>query len=128
MRIISILTALFVLSGLYFLVFERAAVKAISNGAPLSTLIVGVTNVDGALNKRAEPKIETEKAQTSSPTQVIRVVALQSVQQEIDSAVILGGQTEAAREVQVRAETSGQVVSEPIRKGALVKENQIYVS
>ena len=125
MRIISILTALFVLSGLYFLVFERAAVKAISNGAPLSTLIVSVANVDGTLNQKAEPKIETKNTQKGSAAQVIRVVALQSVQQKINSTVILRGQTEAAREVQVRAETAGKVVSEPLRKGALVEENQI---
>ena len=39
--------------------------------------------------------------------------------------MILRGQTEAARQVQVRAETTGQVISEPLRRGTSVKKNQI---
>ena len=38
MRLLSLVTAALVLSGLYALVFEREAVRAISQGAPLSTL------------------------------------------------------------------------------------------
>ena len=37
----------------------------------------------------------------------------------------LGGETEAARFVEVRSETFGQVVSEPLRKGSFVKKNDI---
>ena len=49
---------------------------------------------------------------------------MKSTAQEIDSAVILRGQTEAAREVEVRAETSGQIISDPLRKGNFVQEDQ----
>jgi membrane fusion protein, multidrug efflux system len=35
------------------------------------------------------------------------------------------GETQAAREVEMRAETSGQVVSVPLRKGASVEEGQL---
>ena len=38
---------------------------------------------------------------------------------------VLRGETEAARFVEVRSETFGQVVSEPLRKGSFVKKNDI---
>ena len=40
--------------------------------------------------------------------------------QQVDSAVILRGETQAARQVDVRAETSAVVTSEPLRKGAQI--------
>ena len=119
------LTTLLVLSGLYFLVFERAAVKAVSNGAPLSALFISVTDIGGSTIEEAEPKIEIKNFHANSAIRGIGVVALKSVEQQIDSAVILRGQTEAAREVHVRAETSGQVISEPLRKGTFVKKYQV---
>jgi multidrug efflux system membrane fusion protein len=51
---------------------------------------------------------------------VVSVVAMTSTAQTIDSAVILRGRTEAARQVDVRSETTGQVISDPLRKGAFV--------
>lgn len=125
MRIISILTALLVLSGIYFLIFERDAVRAVSNGAPLSTLLVGVSEPDSAGNQDTAFEVDWTNGETNSLPKAVKVVALKSIAQEIDSAVILRGQTEAAREVQVRAETSGQVISEPLRKGSFVEKDQI---
>ena len=54
----------------------------------------------------------------------IAVVARQSVAAIVDNAVLLRGRTEASRMVEVRAETSGQVVSEPIPAGTMVTEGQ----
>ena len=51
-------------------------------------------------------------------------MALRSVAREIDSAVILRGQTEAARQVDVQAETSGIVISDPLPRGAFVTAGQ----
>ena len=45
---------------------------------------------------------------------------MKSTAREIDSAVVLRGQTEAARSVVLRSETSGQVISQPLRKGHVV--------
>ena len=42
MRIISFLTAILVTAFLYLLVFERDALRAVSQGAPLSTLVSAV--------------------------------------------------------------------------------------
>ena len=52
-------------------------------------------------------------------------MAIDSVAREVDSAVVTRGRTEAARQVIVRAETSGQVISEPLRKGAFVEAGQM---
>ena len=134
MRIISFLTAILVTAFLYLLVFERDALGAVSRGAPLSTLVSAVLGNEPAVldeQKATEPSPEIAQAQTASvedsqaQANLIKVVAIKSKAQEVDSAVILRGQTEAARQVQVRAETSGQVISEPLRKGSLINPNQI---
>lgn len=54
----------------------------------------------------------------------IRVVARHSKAQMVDSAVVLRGETEALRQVNVLAETSSTVVSDPLRKGAYVEAGQ----
>ncbi|RMH39168.1 MAG: efflux RND transporter periplasmic adaptor subunit, partial [Alphaproteobacteria bacterium] len=50
------------------------------------------------------------------------VVAMHSTAAEIDAGLVLRGRTEAVRVVEVRAETSGRVISKPLRKGAFVRE------
>lgn len=69
----------------------------------------------------------TTVSKTSEPAKakLVRVVTIQSTARVIDSAVILRGQTEAARSVKLSAETSGRVVSDPIRKGASVQKDQL---
>ena len=52
----------------------------------------------------------------------IGVVVLKSTAREIDDALVLRGQTQAARQVEVRAETSARIVSEPLPKGSFVEE------
>lgn len=110
MRIIPIITAVLVLAGLYFVVFERDR-------------LLEFAQTSGAQDT---PMEETEAAAEDTTTQadgsVVGVVAMHSVAQTIDSAVVLRGRTEAARQVTVAAETSGLVISEPLRKGASVNE------
>ena len=134
MRIISFLTAILVTAFLYLLVFERDALRAVSQGAPLSTLVSAVLgNAPAVVEQQDVTKPSSENAQKEeaateddpASAELIKVVAVKSKAQEIDSAVVLRGQTEAARQVQVRAETSGQVISEPLRKGSLINPNQI---
>ncbi|WP_143529955.1 biotin/lipoyl-binding protein, partial [Salibaculum halophilum] len=100
MRLMPILTAALVSVSLYFLIFERETVLAIAQ-------------VDTA-EDTGDPAAETGPDPVS-------VVVETSQAQPVDSAVVLRGRTEAARQVTVAAETSGQVVSEPIRKGAFVE-------
>lgn len=50
----------------------------------------------------------------------VHVVALRSEARDFSERLTLRGRTEADRRVDVRSEVSGRVVSEPIRKGAVV--------
>ena len=128
MRFLSFITAALVLSGLYALVFEREAVRAISQGASLSTLFTDA-NAEASGNKENQyddqiSATERDDIAQSEGNDAVKVKAIKSTARKINSAVVLRGQTQAARQVEVRAETSGQVVSEPLRKGAFVKKGQ----
>lgn len=106
MRIIPFLTAMLVMAVLYLLIFERDAVLAFAQSGT---------------------EVVAEEAGTDAELEALKVavVVQQSEASMIDSAVILRGRTEAARQVEVRAETSGLVVSEPIRRGAEVAAGDI---
>lgn len=104
MRLMPILTAAIVSAVLYLLVLERDALLAFAQ----------VATGTGDL---AEDPVEEER--------FVRVVAMTTTAQSVDSAVVLRGRTEAARQVVVQAETSGQVVSDPLRKGAFVEEGDL---
>ena len=108
MRIVPIVTAIVVTLGLYALVFERDALFAFARGE----------SEDAA----STPDVaDTSSATPDEPeTPEIGVVVLRSIAEQIDSAVILRGQTAAVRQVDVRAETSATVISEPLRKGSFV--------
>ena len=115
MRIIPILTAIIVTVALYFAVMERDKLVAFATGAPANG------NATDAGAAAAAPAPEA-----SAPARpLVRVFARHSKAQVIDSAVVLRGETQAARSVELRAETAGQVVSEPLRKGSFVQEGQV---
>lgn len=113
MRLIPVLTALCVSAFLYFLVVERDRLAAFAgNGAPEATL-------EETTEAATEPQTVS-----SDQTSAIRVVAIKSEARTIDSAVVLRGETEADRQVEVRAETSGLVISDPLRRGTHVTAGQ----
>jgi multidrug efflux system membrane fusion protein len=107
MRIFSILTALVVVFSLYMLVIERDTLRAFAQADATAE------DTAGDDEERAELR------------DAVSVVALSSTATEIDRAVLLRGQTEAARQVDVRAETSGVVISDPLRKGAFVEAGDV---
>jgi multidrug efflux system membrane fusion protein len=111
MRPISILLAALVVAALYLLVFQREAVVAFASGEP-------------AAEVAQEPIADANSGEDDAAAR-IGVVALRSRASEIDRAVIVRGETEATREVDVRAETSGQIVSAPLRRGSSVEEGQL---
>ncbi|MEP2891352.1 efflux RND transporter periplasmic adaptor subunit [Tateyamaria sp.] len=115
MRILSILLAIVVAVALYLWVIERDATLAFiaENFSPEAP--TEETAQDAALPQDTP---EDDNA-------LIKVVAVTSFARELDSAVILRGQTEAVREVTVRAETSSTVQSPPLRAGAFISENQL---
>jgi multidrug efflux system membrane fusion protein len=105
MRIMPLLTALLVAGALYLIVLDRDTLLAFAQ-----------VERDSAA---------TQAAPDAQEPRAVRVVALSSTAQTIDNGVLLRGRTEAARTVEVRAETSGLVISEPKRKGALVEAGDV---
>lgn len=119
MRVVSLILAILVATALYMWVIERDATRAIFSGG------MSDGNTGSELTTVASDE-ETSTAPGDAETKpLITVVARKSVARDIDSAVILRGQTEAARQVDVRAETSATVVSPPLRKGAFVEEHTL---
>ncbi len=109
MRLIPLITAIIVTVSLYFLVVERDRLLAFAYGD------------DAAIGQSTEDLSATGSTLASG---AIRVVAVKSEARQVDDAVLLRGETQAARQVDVRAETSGQVISEPLRRGAFITEGQ----
>lgn len=103
MRLLPVLIALVVSAVIYTFVFER---DRFTTPAPTPD----TTEAGDA----AQPDAETDQPD------IMRVVARHSIAKEVDSAVVLRGRSEADRIVELRAETSGLVISDPLRKGRLV--------
>lgn len=125
MRILPILTALLVCGFLYVLVMERETLMGFASGnaAPAAAS-------DAGARSDTPPAPDTVATQTANTqpapdARAVPVVARTFTARMIENAVILRGQTEAARSVEVRAETSGKVVSEPIARGAAVTAGQV---
>lgn len=105
MRLLPILTALLVAVGIFIFVFQRDLIST-DQDAP------------------DETQTTTETVETAEESNLVSVLVKRSTAQPIDASVILRGQTEAQRQVSLRAETSGTVISTPLRKGAFVTEGQ----
>lgn len=67
------------------------------------------------------PEVETPV----SVSKAVSVVAMTSTEQDVTSGIVLRGQTAAFKSVQAKAETSGAVISQPIRKGTLVEKGEL---
>ncbi|MFD1342462.1 efflux RND transporter periplasmic adaptor subunit, partial [Litorisediminicola beolgyonensis] len=109
MRIFSILTALAVAAVLYALVFERDQL-----------LVLAGLNDTAPAAETAEPQAEAAETPDEAPADAVRVIATRSSVEEVPSRVILRGETEPARQVDMLAETAGRVISDPLRKGTFV--------
>lgn len=105
MRIGPILTAIIVSVMVYLFVMERDTLLAIA-GADA-------------------PEAATEAAPLEDARPEVLVQAIHSTAQPVDSGLVLRGQTEAFRLLDVKSETSGQIISQPLRKGLLVEEGEL---
>lgn len=134
MRLLSVITAIVISLVLYAWVFERDLVRDFAQrGLPA---IVDRLSGEGegddetisapAATEAPSPAEDTVTAAEAAPAgptaEAVPVVAMHSAAAEIDAGLLLRGRTEAARVVEVRAETSGRVISKPLRKGAFVHE------
>ena len=113
MRPVSIILAALVAASLYALVFERDRLASLAGAEPAEAAAEEVAGIE-----EAAPGVEEEERR-------VPVVVVESRAREVEDAVLIRGRTEAAREVEVRSETSGLVVSEPLRKGAQVEAGDL---
>lgn len=106
MRVLPLLIAAVVVAVLYLLVFERDRLFDLAGRAPLT----------------AERPAEAAQADAAGAGAArVAVVAMRSTARDLETGVLLRGETEAAREVEMRAETTGRIVSAPLPKGASVE-------
>ena len=112
MRPLSVISALLVVAVLFVLVFQRDALLSFAGAEPQGETVTAAAGTDAA-------------ASQGDGLRHVSVVAIKSRASTVDGAVILRGRTEADRQVDVRAETSGQVVNHPLRKGAFVEEGDL---
>ena len=109
MRLSSLLAATMVILALYAVVFQRPALRALASGdSPAS-----VTS--------------TQESAVPSPREPdrVEVVAFQSEARRVPEDIRLRALTHAYRKADVRAETTGRVIGDPVRRGSLVAEGEI---
>ena len=108
MRVTSVILALIVAAGLWYWFAGRHEISATPavafSGAPAN----------------GESKLNVADAEA-----VVPVLVLPSKAQQTSGTLVVRGRTQANRNVQVPAETTGRVISEPLRRGARVKAGQI---
>ncbi|MBR9862782.1 MAG: efflux RND transporter periplasmic adaptor subunit [Rhodobacteraceae bacterium] len=106
MRFTPLLTAALVCAFTYMLILERDALLAFAGA-------------------ETEPPVEETVEQRIEDKPPVSVLVLKSEAQPVARGIVLRGQTAAFRLLDVKAETSGQVISPPLRAGTLVGEGEL---
>ena len=110
MRIFPIITAILVCIAIYLVILDR------------DRLVDFAARFGPAPDNVAQPATPQPAADTPAESDTrVHVVARRSVAQTTENAVALRGRTEAMRAVTVASETSGRVISDPIRAGGYVE-------
>ncbi len=133
MRPVPLLTALIVTVGLYFLILDRdrldafLASQSVSATAPVEEIEAPVEDALAQLpGAPAQPQApDAPPLAEVDIEEVPKVIAMRSVAQQVDNAVILRGETEPLRSVSVQAETTGTVISAPLPRGERVVAGQV---
>ena len=113
MRIFPIVAAILVAALIYYAIVDRQSLMAFLGR-------------DAAEQNNATAQETTSaEGEDVATSGLVKVVVQKSNARAIDTAVSLRGETNAARTVDVRAETSAIVVSDPLRKGARVEQGQL---
>jgi multidrug efflux system membrane fusion protein len=116
MRLFPLVAAIVVSALIYAFVLQREALMAMLAPAPDAAN----AQVDTPAQEAAAQPVDASEA-----PETVGVIAVHSTAQMVNNAIVLRGQTEADRQVELRSETSGQVISRPLRKGAFVETGQI---
>ncbi len=115
MKLFPIVTATLVCVALYFAILDRET-------------LVSFASQFGAAATEETTEETVEVAEAAAPVDEdprVHVTVRRSLAQPAENAVILRGRTEAVRQVTVAAETSGRIISDPIRAGASVTAGQL---
>ncbi|MCU4651846.1 efflux RND transporter periplasmic adaptor subunit [Roseibacterium sp. SDUM158016] len=120
MKPFPLIIAALVCVALYFVILDRDTLVRFAGGFGSET---SEADTDGA----AAVAPDTEQVAETIPDSDTRVhvTARRSEAQIAENAVLLRGRTEALRQVSVASETSGRIISDPIRAGAFVEEGTI---
>lgn len=119
MRATSILTALAVIAGLawWFGLRQGDLAQIMAVTAP--------QDAPPAIAEQSEHVPETTDAPAAATPDAFPVMVIRSVAEPALEQARLRGRTEARRSVDVRAETTGLVVSEPLRAGTRVAQGDV---
>jgi multidrug efflux system membrane fusion protein len=122
MRFFPLVTATLVCVALFFLVLQREALLNFARSFGSEGEVTAEAAPEAATAQEPVAIAEVEAAQAADP---VHVIAIRSEARDVPDAVMVRGQSEAAREVEVRSETTGTVISEPLRAGTFVEAGQL---
>ena len=115
MRPMPLITAILVVGVLVALVLQREKLMEFA----------GVDISATEQSENATEPLVTATDQDEDGVRRVSVVAMPSTAEVIDRGVIVRGRTEVLRQVDVTAEVSGTVISQPLRRGTFVTEGDI---
>jgi len=113
MRIFSLILAIGVSIGLYFLIVDR------------KSLVIFLGKLSAQEQKvQAEVLLKKSLPDQKKITILPHVIVSKSKAVKANNILLLRGLTEAARKVEVRAEISGAVISDPRSKGSKIQTGE----
>jgi len=108
MRVVPLISATLVLAVLYLLVMERE-------------MLLAWAGVDPEEAQHAE----VVSAVMIEDSDLFAVVVERFEERDLESAIILRGRTASSRSVEVRAQTTGLIISQPRQRGSIVSEGDV---
>lgn len=120
MRPLSFLFAALVLAALYGIIFERERIVEFAAQQVAGPDTQTATQPDSPIDTAKTTPVAIDTAPEAPQIRRVPVRAVLYTAQSVEDGVLLRGRSEADRQVDVRAETGGLVISEPLRKGTSV--------
>jgi multidrug efflux system membrane fusion protein len=119
MKPFPLVIAALVCVALYFVILDRDTLVDFAAG-------FGPDGGDPVAAETAAPEAAAAAPRVAeAEDRRVHVTVRRSQAQPAENAVVLRGRTEALRQVDVAAETSGRIISDPIRAGAFVEEDTV---
>ena len=111
MRVVPLITATLVLLALYMFVMERETLQALAG-------------IDAAAQSAPSEQVP-DAAVATDDAALFAVVVERFSERDMEGAIVLRGRTATSRQVDVRAETTGSVISQPVMRGSIVNEGDV---